>query len=135
MLGERGRTKRSAAAHGAVDRPSFLTFILHRHLDAGANRRPIGFDSYEVETDPIVAIARVLEQPERVTVARHGSANFGQQIFIAVIVDIGEGHTMAFMQFTGTRRGRNVGKEFALFVVEQYVRKQGSVARTARTQI
>src|ERR1035438_7880938 len=87
MLGERGRTKRPAAAHSAVDRPPFLTFILHRHLDAGANRRPIGFDSYEVETDPIVAIARVLKQPKRVTVARHGSANFGQQIFIAVIVD------------------------------------------------
>jgi hypothetical protein len=70
MLGERRRPKGSSAAHCAVNRALLPAFILNRHLDAGANRGAIRFDTHQVETDPVVAIAGIFKETEGMTVAR-----------------------------------------------------------------
>ena len=101
MLLERRSSERSPARHRAIDRASGFAlvwaFILDRDLDPRSDRRPIAFHSHQLQTDPVIAISRILKQPERVAVTGDSATDLCQQILIAVAFNVRKRHSMAFV--------------------------------------
>ena len=69
------------------------------------------------------------------TVSGNRAAGFGEKVLIAVIVNIGEGDTVTFVQFAGSGGGGYIGEEFPLLIVQQHVRQHGGVAGISGAQI
>ena len=53
------------------------------------------------ERNPVVAVPRVLEQPERVRVAGRRAADLEDDLLVAVVIEIGERHAVSLVQFAG----------------------------------
>ena len=79
---------------------------IDRHGDPGADRRAVGLHADQLERDPVVAVAGVLEQPQRVRVAGRGAADLEDDFLVAVVVEIGKRDAVALVQLAGAgRRG------------------------------
>src|SRR5439155_13990991 len=92
------RAERPATAHGAVERRGACLAViglLYRHSDAGSDSGPIALDPDKTYVDPVIAAARVLEQPHRVPVARDGAADLRDDVLVAVTIEVGERDAMA----------------------------------------
>ena len=76
--------------------------------DPGANRRPVGLHADQLERNPVAAVPRVLEQPERVRVARRGAADLEDDLLIAVVIEIGKRDAVPLVQLAGARRAGHV---------------------------
>ena len=97
VLFQRRRAERSAAAHGAINGARLAAFVLHRHFDSCSDGRAVSLHAHQPEADPIVAVPRVFEQPERVAVARSRAADHREQIFVAIVVDIRERYAVSLV--------------------------------------
>src|SRR5580700_6656971 len=97
MLRERGGAKRAPTAHRAKNGARLLSLILYRHLDACPDRGAVGLHTNQIQADPIIAIPGILEKSEGVAVAQHRPAGFGEEIFIAVVVNISKGNAVSLM--------------------------------------
>src|SRR5579871_1375784 len=85
VLLQRRGAERTATSHGPINRPR-LRAVLYRRLNLGADARAVRLDTYQPHADPIVAVSRVFEKPERMHVAWNPPADHFQQVFVSVIV-------------------------------------------------
>ena len=69
--------------------------VVDVQADAGANRRAVGFRADQLEFDPVVAEARVLEDGVHRAVAGVGAAELFEDVLVAVVVDVGKGDAVA----------------------------------------
>src|ERR1051326_7926405 len=97
VLFQRGGPERSAASHGPINRPRFGS-VLYGHLDLRADARAVGLDTHQTHADPIVAVSRIFEEPERMGVAGNPATDHFQEVFVSIIIDVGEPHAVAFVQ-------------------------------------
>src|SRR5262249_19640235 len=81
------------------------------------------------------AMSRILEQSKRVRVTRRRSPQLLDDVLVAIIVDVGEGNAVAFVQLTGAGRGGDVDEGSSAVVPQQYIRKQRTVRRAARSEV
>src|SRR6185295_14858537 len=105
VLLQRRRTERSAAPHSAVNEPPPAAFVFDRQLDTRSDAGPIALHSHQPYADPVIAMARVLEQHGRVLVADRRAARFDEDVLVAVVIQVGERYSVAFVQATSTGRG------------------------------
>src|SRR5580704_4624105 len=131
--------RRSAEGPSAANRPENeslrLSLVLHGHFDAGSDCRAVCLHTVEVKTDPVVTVAGIFEETKGVAVADHGPADFREQIFVSVIVNVGKGDAVSFMELAGARGRRHVREELTFFVVQQDVGQHGSIAGIAGAEI
>src|ERR1039457_6965190 len=97
VLLQRRRAERPAAADSAIDRAWRPPLILHRHLDARSDGGAVRLHSPQPHTEPVVAVAGVFEETECVAVTRGRAADYRQNVFIAVVVDVREGHAVSLV--------------------------------------
>ena len=71
--------------------------------DSGADRGPIALHPDQLQRNPIVSMPRVFKQPHRMAVGGGGAADLGDDVFVAIVVEIGEGNAMALVQFASAR--------------------------------
>src|SRR5579883_73729 len=86
VLLERRAAERAAAAGRLPDGARLGTGVLHRNLDLRADGRPVGPDSHQPHAQPIVAVAGILEQAERMGIARDRATDHFQDVLVAVVV-------------------------------------------------
>ena len=60
----------------------------------------------------------VLENAKRVAIGGGGASNLGNDVFVALIVEIGECDSMAFVEFTRARRRGHIYKIFSVVIAE-----------------
>ena len=136
VLGERRSAERSSAANGSKNEsrrlcPSSCTVTLMRAPMAAR----FVFTPDKVQADPIVAVAGIFEQTKSVAIAGHRAADFREEIFVSVVVHVGEGDAVSFMEFARARGRGDVGKKLALLIVQQDVGQHGRVAGIAGAEI
>ncbi len=73
-------------------------------LDARADRRSIGFLANELDGQPVVALAGVLEENIVVSVAVDGTAGLDEKIDVAVAVPVAAGDSVALLKVAGAGR-------------------------------
>jgi len=62
-------------------------------------------------------VAGIFEQPQRMTDSRRCSADFRDDVLVAVLVKIGKGDTVPFVQLARARRGGDVDEGFSLLEI------------------
>src|SRR5438552_2185454 len=108
-IGWRSSAPEAAGANNMISaNPAahFLPNLPDPHRDLGANRRAIALHADQPHVDPVVALTGILEQPQRVAIRGHRSANLRDDVLVAVAVEIGEGDAVALVQLAGPRRLR-----------------------------
>src|ERR1700683_5001326 len=87
-----------------------------------ADRGTVAMDALQLTADPAVIVLTGVDI-ERIVkgITRIGAAGLDKDILVAVVVDIGESHTMAFLQVADTGGLGNVGEVTAFDVVEHPV--------------
>ena len=63
----------------------------------------VGSRPAKAQGQPVVAVARVLEEGVCVPVAREGAAQFDEHVLVAVVVEVGEGDAVALLEMAGAR--------------------------------
>ena len=63
------------------------------------------------------------------------AADRSDNVFIAVVVDVGKRDAVSFMQLARAGRSRDIHKGFPLFVAEHDVRHQSGVGRSPGAEI
>src|SRR5258708_10625992 len=135
MLLQGGGAKRASAADGALDEALTSTFVLDGELNVSANRGAITLGSYQPQTDPVVAVAGILEQTNGVAIARDRASSFGNDLFIAVVIEVGEGNAVPLMKFARARRRGNVDKFLPELVVKENIRQNVAVRWSSSAQV
>jgi hypothetical protein len=74
-------------------------------LDASTNGRAVGRFSVKLERDPLIRRAGINEERIPVIVTAVGSADDGIHILVAVMIQIGEGNAVAFLQMPHAQGG------------------------------
>ena len=75
------------------------------------------------------------KQPERVAVARHRAADHSEDVFVAIVIDVGERHAVPFVQLAGAGGSGDVHEYLPALVVQQHVGKQRGVRRISGAEI
>ena len=126
----RVRAERSTARHGAVDFPP-----ARRECHARADRRAVALRADEPQVDPAVRVAGILEQPQRVPIRLHRAADFGDDVLVAVAIEIGEGDAVSLVQLAGARGRRRVREGLPRQVQQQLVRHDRRERRAAHAEV
>src|SRR5580658_256016 len=135
VLPQRRASERALAADCGIDRPRPHSFVFHRHLDARADSGPVRLDAHQAHDDPVVRIAGIFKKAKGMTVAGHGAADGSENVQVAVVVQVGHGHAMPFMQLAGARRSRDIDEGPSFLVPQQDVGDQRAVRGAPRSQI
>src|SRR5437762_6561939 len=98
MLCQWRGAKGTTTGHRAVDGASSNSLVLNDELDARSDGSAIGFDADQLDVDPILVVAGILEDPEGVGIGRRSAAHGSQNIFVTVILQVGKGSTVSFVQ-------------------------------------
>ena len=89
----------TATADGPVNRARFdvarPSSVLHGERNSRTDCGAIGLHTYQTNVDPVVALARVLEEPQGMAVGRYGATDFGDDVLVAVAVQIGESNAVS----------------------------------------
>ena len=96
-------SERSSAANRATNRPRSLSHVFDRHFDPCSNRPTIGFCANQLQVDPVIAVAWVLEHTQRVTIAVGRAPHLGDDVLVAVVAEIGEGDAVSLVQLACAR--------------------------------
>ena len=70
-------------------------------LDPGADRRPVGLLADELDRQPVVPLAGVLEEDVVVLVAVDGAAHLDEEVDVAVAVPVAAGDAVALLEVAG----------------------------------
>src|SRR5262249_34394186 len=96
-----------------------------RHdLYSRTDARPIALLADQLDSQPIVPLARVLEQDIVIFISIGNTSHLDEDVEVAVAVPVGERDSMPFLKVAGTRRCRDFGKSLAVHALEQSVRHQ-----------
>src|SRR6476620_9429433 len=90
VLLERRRSKRSTARDPAVDGSPAARAVSNGYLDSCADGSAIALDADQLQRDPVVSVPGVFEDTHRVAVGRRGAADLGDDVLVAVVVEIDE---------------------------------------------
>src|SRR5688572_3556645 len=134
MLQQGRGAEGSAAADAPVhDAPPALAF--HGDADTRADRGAVRLDADELDRDPVIAVAGVFEQAQRVRVARRGAADLEHDLLVAILIEVGKRDAVPLVQLAGPRRRRHVDKRPAALVAQQQTRHQRGVRRVSSSEI
>src|SRR5580698_5733056 len=97
MLFQRRCAEGASAVDGAIDGAYSAGLIFDGHFDARSDGGPVGLDAYQLQIDPVIAIARVFEQAESMAVPGRGAADGSNDVLIAIIIDVRKDDTMSFV--------------------------------------
>ena len=89
--------ERASASHGSINEALTEAFIFHGYFDSGADRRAVAFHSHQAKRDPVIAVARIFKQANGVPVAGHRAPRFSDEVFLAVVFEIGKGDSVSLM--------------------------------------
>src|SRR5262245_17041117 len=103
----------------------------YARADGGACRAP----ALELQLEPVVLRARVLEQRVAEGVAGEGPAHVGEHVLVAVLVEIRERDGVPLLQVAEAARGRDVGEAPPATVPVHHVRDEAVVERVARAEV
>jgi len=78
------------------------------HPDPRADARPVRLPPLQPQLDPMVPVARVLQQHVRVLVAVVGTPEVFVHVLVAVVVEIREGHRVPLLQRAEPAAGRDI---------------------------
>ena len=120
FLAERGGAEAAAGADGLII-AVFTGGALDNHVDPGSNRRAVGFDPFEFERDPVVAMPRVQVQNIMVNITTDGAAHIFVDILVAVIIDIAKRNSVPLLQVAEPARARDVLESLAPIVAKHAV--------------
>jgi len=67
-------------------------------LIRGAMAARLDFTPTSLTLKPMVSVARILEQSLPINIARVSAAHVGENVLVPVVVEIGEGNTVALLQ-------------------------------------
>src|SRR5579884_2829073 len=134
MLLKRRGAERTPASYGPIDGPGALTLILNCQLDSRADGGAVGFYAHQFQADPIVAIARVLEETHDMGVAGSGSADDEDDVFVTTIIHVGKCDAVAFVPVAGAGGCGDIHEAFAAVVAKQDATNQRSVGGIAVTE-
>ena len=119
VLFERRSTKGSAASDGAIDRARALPLVLDGQLDAGTDGRAIRLRAYELQTDPVVSVARIFEDSQSMAVPWSGAPDLEDDVLVTAAVQVGKRDSMPSMPLPGTGRSGDIDELLPAFVVKQ----------------
>ena len=128
------RAERPAAANGAVDASASIG-VGDFHVNSRADGRAVGLDADQLDVDPVVAVARVLEQPERMGIAGGRPAHVEDDVVVAVVVHIGERDAVALVELAGSGGAGHIHERLAVAIAQQHARSQRPVGGIARPKI
>src|SRR5258707_691366 len=98
MLSQGRCPERTSAPDSAINESLPTSFILSGQRDSCTDRCAIALRSHQSQTDPVIAVSRILIQANRMPVARDCASSFGDHILIAIVVEIGKSHAVSFMK-------------------------------------
>src|SRR5258706_169742 len=127
-------SKRKISIHRATNEPLPSAFILDRYLDSCTDRRAIALHAHQSQTDPVVAITGILIQPNGVPVARDRASGLGNDVFIAIVIEVDKGNAVSLVKFAHSRGCCNVDKFLSLLVVKENIRQNVAIRRSSGTQ-
>jgi hypothetical protein len=107
-----------------VDRARLAALVFHRDRDASPDGGAVGLHAGELQVDPVVAVPWILEEAQRVGIARRGAAHLEHDLLVAIVIEIGERDAMALVQLPGAGRGRDVDERFPVLVAQQHARDE-----------
>src|SRR5574339_600999 len=99
-----------------MNRSACTVGTFDRDLDTRADRGSIRPYANELDPEPVVTVARVLEQPERVCIAGRGAADLEDDLLVAVVIEIGERDAMSLVHLARTGRDGHVDERLAALV-------------------
>lgn len=97
MLAKRVHPKTSATGYSPMELTP-ATILLDFKGQASPNRRPIRAGTLQFDDQPVIARAGILKQGIAVAVAAIGSPQGGQEVGIAIVVDIAKRDAMPLLQ-------------------------------------
>lgn len=97
LLLERVAAETSAGADGGMDVP-LAGLLADVHPNAGAHGAAVRLHALEQQRDPMVAMPGVQVEHVLEPVALHGAAHVLENILIAVVVQVAEGHAVSLLE-------------------------------------
>src|ERR1035441_3772115 len=67
-----------------------MPLVVDRYLDSRSDGGAVGLHADQMDPDPVVAVAGVFKETELVTVRPHRATDYGKNVLVAVVVDVGE---------------------------------------------
>src|SRR5262249_51630501 len=127
--------KARAGRDGPVPRYDRTVGTRQINPDLGTEGRPVRPGPHELDSQPMVAVPRVLKQNIMSPVAWGRATGLQEDGGCAIRAPAGEGPAMAFLEVPGPRRRGAVFEPPAAVVPEQQVRHQIRVRRPAGPEI
>src|SRR5882672_10532906 len=110
LIGMIRSPKTAAAVYGFINR-AWSIGSCHGHFDPRTDRGTVGFDPFQLERNPMVAIAGIQKQSAPGAVASVGAAQDDKHVLIAIIVEIGKSHGVSLLQVPEAAGGRYILEE------------------------
>src|SRR5215472_11893756 len=113
-LAQSDRTGQWIAAKARAGRdgpvPRYVCTVGTRQInpDLGTEGRPVRPGPHELDSQPMVAVPRVLKQNIMSPVARGRATGLHEDVGVAITVPVGEGHAMTLLEVTGPRHRGDV---------------------------
>ncbi len=85
-----------------------MPFIFDGYFDSRSDPGAVGFHSYKLHGDLVVAISQTFENAEGMCISRSSPAGTSRDVFVAVIAQVGEGDAVPIVEFTNARGSADV---------------------------
>ena len=93
-------------------------------MDAGAEGISVGLDAFEAKSEPVMVVAGIFKQDILVEVAVIGSAEDDVDVLVAVVVEVGKGDPVAFLDVAEAAGEGRIQKVLAASVAHHAVGEQ-----------
>src|SRR5579862_1902672 len=133
MLPEWISSKTGGIPDGPVNVPCDAV-VSEGKCDARAVCGAVGLDAFELQGDPVIAVARVAIKDALIAVAGQRAAHLFEYVFVAVVLNVAEGDGVAFLQMTEATGRRDILKNLALVVAKHFVRQKSLIRRVTGSE-
>ncbi len=122
-------------AHRAVNRSRLAVGRLQIDTNPGADRRSIRPGPDQLDLQPVSLVARVAEQEVWRRVPGHDPSGLDEEVEVAVLVEVGEGHAVPVLEAARARGDRHLLESESGHVLEHPVGDQSRVGSPARPHV
>src|SRR2546422_4363971 len=122
------------APHGAVDLPDPCRGF-HDELDPRSHPGAVAFATDELHVQEMVPVAGVEKHRVAELVSDEEAPELVVDVLVAVVVQIGEGDPVPFLEVPESPRNGHVLEALPPVVAKHHVRHEGPVVRVARAEI